>query len=68
MDDADDLIDHLCTLAGMIMEDVSAIALTIDQATERRKKIGIVRAASQDIAALAEAASVISRRREALFD
>ncbi len=64
MDDARDLIDRLCTIAGMIMEDVSAMAVVIDEAILRGEKIRIIRTASQDIDVLAEAASVISRRGE----
>ncbi len=63
MDDARELIDRLCSIAGTIMEDVSATAVVIDEATARGDKIRIILTASQDIAALAEAASVISRRR-----
>lgn len=63
MDDAKDLIDRLCTLAGMIMEDASAEAVAIE--TDRNKltsKIRTIRNSAADVATLADAAMVVLRR------
>lgn len=64
MDDTRDLIDRLCALAGMIMEDVSAVAILTGGATDAAAKIEQIRAAAADIAILAEAASVLLGRGE----
>jgi hypothetical protein len=61
MDDTDKLIDLLCTLAGMIMEDVSPLAVTVGAKVDRNEKIKVIQAAAQDIAALAAAATVVAR-------
>ena len=62
--DASDLVARLCTIAGTIMEDVSPIALTraTDPSTIEPTLKELQRAA-QDIAALANAAEVVGRRR-----
>ena len=62
MDDAQDLIDRLCTHAGMIMEDLSATAILAQAKSDRRAKIRLIRSAGEDIAALADAAEVLARR------
>lgn len=64
MDDTRDLIDHLCTRAGMIMEDVSAIAILAGGESDAASRIDRIKAAAADIAVLAEAASVILRGGE----
>lgn len=65
MDDAQDLIDRLCTHAGMIMEDVIPTAISAGARFDRSKKIQLIRTASQDMAALANAAEVVARRAAA---
>ena len=64
MDDIRDLIDRLCTWAGMIMEDVSPVAISTGGESDAALRIEQIRAAAADIGALAEAASVILRRGE----
>lgn len=62
MDDAQDLIDRLLTLAGMIMEDASAIALVIENGGDRTARIGTTAQAAKDVSALTMAAEVTLRR------
>ena len=64
MDDTQELIDRLCTWVGMIMEDVSAIAILRSGESDATSRIEQIRAAASDIGILAEAASVILRRGE----
>lgn len=64
MDDTRDLIDRLCAWAGMIMEDVSGVAILTDGESDAAPRIEQIRAAAADIAILAEAASVLLRRGE----
>lgn len=64
MDDSRDLIDCLCTWAGMIMEDVSTVAILTGAEGDAASKVEQIRAAAADIRVLAEAASVILRRGE----
>lgn len=64
MDDSRDLIDRLCAWAGMIMEDVSAIAILTRSQGDAALRIEQIRVAAADIGTLAEAASVILRRGE----
>lgn len=59
MDDTKELIDRLCTLAGMILEDATAEALSIDEDRGYlREKLQRVRNAAADVAVLADAAVV----------
>ena len=60
--DASDLVARLCTFAGMIMEDVSPIALGSSEPGSEAAAIGQVRQAGLDIEALAHAAEVVARR------
>lgn len=63
MDDSRDLIDRLCTLAGMIMEDASADAVVLDaRAEELQSRIEGIRSSATDAASLTEAAIVVARR------
>ena len=63
MDETKDLIDRLCTLAGMIMEDASAEALAIESGRDKlATKIGRIRNSAADVAALSNAAMVVLRR------
>lgn len=63
MDEDKDLIDRLCTLAGMIMENVSAEAVGIEAGRDRLSaKIERIRNSATDVAALADAAAVVLRR------
>lgn len=61
MDGSNALVDQLCAVAGMIMEDVSVVAVSVVKANERAAKIAAVQAAGADIAVLGQAASVILR-------
>lgn len=58
--DFDNLIEQLCTAAGVIMEDVSPIALM--RAANRAKRIKRIAKAGREILALAEAASILAER------
>ena len=58
--DIDDLIEQLCTAAGIIMEDVSPIALM--RGGNRADRIRQIANAGREILALAEAASVLGAR------
>jgi hypothetical protein len=64
MDDRRDLIEQLCTLAGMIFEDASAAAISIGPAPGLQQKIERIRSAAQDAEKLAEAALVVLRHQE----
>lgn len=66
MNDARNLVDELCTRAGMIMEDATAIALTTVGKSEPDTNIGQILLAASDVACLADAASVILRRAGAM--
>lgn len=61
-----DLIQQLCTCAGMIMEDASveAIAIVSPEASVRRERLGQLRQAASDIDAVIAAAEVLDRRLE----
>ncbi len=56
-----DLIEQLCTAAGIIMEDVSPIAIV--RGGNRAERIKRIANAGWEILALAEAASVLAARR-----
>ena len=63
MDDSKDLIDRLCTLAGTIMEDAAAEAISIGANRDRLElKIGRIRSSAMDAATVADAAMVVLRR------
>ena len=62
MDNAQDLIDRLLTLAGMIMEDASAVALVIENGGDRTATIAATGQAAKDVSALVMAAEVALRR------
>ncbi len=57
----DDLIEQLCTAAGVIMEDVSPIALI--RGGNRADRIRRIASAGWHILALAEAASVLAEHQ-----
>ena len=57
----DDLIEQLCTAAGIIMEDVSPIAIM--RGGNRADRIRKIANAGWEILALAEAASVLAARQ-----
>ena len=59
--DIDDLIEQLCTAAGIIMEDVSPIAIV--RGGNRAERIRQIANAGWEILALAEAASVLAARQ-----
>ena len=60
-EDVADLVRQLCSRAGMIMEDVSVIALTaqVTNVTSARKATAQLRAAADRIGALAKAAQAL---------
>ena len=59
MDDMKELVDRLSTLAGMILEDASADALSIEEVAGRlREKLQRIRKAGADATILADAATV----------
>lgn len=55
MTDMRDLIDHLSTLAGMIMEDTSPIAISPDPPISDFERIATLREAAADIASIVAA-------------
>ena len=59
--DVQDLIDQLCTVAGMIMEDESVAALSRAEAASVR--VAATAKAASDISALAAAAQVLINRQ-----
>ena len=59
--DIDDLIDQLCTAAGIIMEDASPIAIV--RGGNRTDRIQHIANAGREILALAEAASALAARQ-----
>lgn len=60
-EDVADLVRHLCSRAGMIMEDVSVIALTaeVGDVISLRKVTAQLRAAAERTGALATAAEAL---------
>jgi hypothetical protein len=63
MDDGKDLIDQLCTLAGMIFEDASAEAiLTSPHKTQDQDRIVRIRTAGLEAQKLADAALIVLQR------
>ena len=56
----DDLIEQLCTAAGIIMEDVSPIAIV--RSGNRADRIRQIASAGREVLALAEAASALAAR------
>ena len=60
-EDVADLVRHLCSRAGMIMEDVSVIALTaeVSDVADARDVTARLRAAAKRIGALAKAADAL---------
>lgn len=65
MDDAKELVDRLCTLAGMILEDASAQAISIGERDQLRSKLRTIRSAAADAVILADAAVVVLERSRA---
>ena len=57
----DDLFEQLCTAAGIIMEDVSPIAIV--RGGNRADRIRQIANAAREVLALAEAASVLAARQ-----
>ena len=62
MDDAQVLIDRLLTLAGIIMEDSSTVALIIENGGDRTARIAATAQAAKDVSALTMAVEVALRR------
>lgn len=64
MDNERELIDRLCTAAGMIMEDASAVAVDIGQDTNQlRAKLEGLRRSAADVVSLLDAATVAYERQ-----
>ena len=61
MDDAQDLIDRLLTMAGINIEDASAIAQVIENGGVRTAKIAATAQAAKDVSAPMKAVDIISR-------
>lgn len=63
MDDTDEIVIRLCTKVGIIMEDMSIVALTIRglSSSERTDAIVQISIAAETIQRLTEAARVLSR-------
>jgi len=65
MDDAKDLLDQLCTLAGTIMEDASIDAVTIPPSQDDYlAKIERIELAGLHILRLARAAKIVLQRQQ----
>ena len=62
MDNAQDLIDRLCVAAGMVMEDTIDFAVIRTKTKSQSERIRQIETAGADIAVLAAAARVVSRR------
>ena len=62
MDDAQTLIDQLTTLAGMIMEDASAVAVAVGSGVDQSAKLKDLAAAARDVSTLTMAAEGAMRR------
>jgi hypothetical protein len=58
--DIDELIEQLCTAAGIVMEDASPIAIV--RGGNRTDRIRQIAKAGREIVALIEAASVLAAR------
>ena len=61
MNEGRELIDRLCTAAGMIMEDVVEQAIVSGPAAKLPPRIAAIEQAGRDIVSLARAAAVLSR-------
>lgn len=59
-EDRQELIARLCTVAGMIMEDASATAITSQEELPRR--VAAITIAGRDITAMAAAANALLER------
>jgi len=59
--EVDDLIDQLCVMAGMIMEDASVGA--VSNSADRKARVTALVRASETIASLAKAASAMMDER-----
>lgn len=62
MDGEPELIDQICTIAGMIMEDASVAATVRDATPSVEARIASIAAAGRDIVVLAAAAEVLVQR------
>jgi len=62
MNDAQDLISKLCTLAGMIMEDTVDVAIVGSGTVEPRDRIRAIADAASNVQILAAAADVVLAR------
>ncbi|MEO6153074.1 MAG: hypothetical protein ABIT09_10020 [Croceibacterium sp.] len=62
MRDVEDLVDRLCTVIGMIVEDANVGAIVSTSAVNRRETIAALEVVAADIEVLARAAAVLERR------
>jgi hypothetical protein len=63
MDDCEELVSRLLTLAGAIMEDASAIAIIGEGNLPLAERAAVVSSAAADAGLLAQAAAIALRRR-----
>jgi len=62
MEEANGLIEQLCLVAGMIMEDSTEAALVASATPGLEQRLALLSEASRDIQAMASAATAIARR------
>ncbi|MEG3089180.1 hypothetical protein [Sphingomonas sp. PB4P5] len=62
MTNTTELIDRLCTFAGMLLEDVHEVALVRSASSSAGTRIEMIRSAASDAVVLARAAEVIRAR------
>jgi hypothetical protein len=62
MEDADELIGRLCTIAGMVMEDTIDVALIGGATRSRSERLAVISQAGEDVSAIATVAAIVARR------
>lgn len=62
MEDATDLIDRLCTVAAVILEDIHYTALRHAESPSPSARIEAIRAAASYLTVLAKAAAIVEAR------
>jgi hypothetical protein len=62
MENADDLIGRLCTIAGMVMEDTIDAALIGAATGSRSERLAVISQAGEDVSAIATVAAIVARR------
>ena len=61
MEDADEMIGRLCTIAGMVMEDTIDAAL-IGATGSFSERLAVILQAGEDVSAIASVAAIVARR------